>query len=417
MMPGTSETVPRAALSATAWVCIAAASLIAMIGFGIRASFGLFLEPMTLANGWSRETFGLAMALQNLLWGLGVPFAGALADRFGPARVIALGALIYGAGVWGMAAADGALSLHLFGGVITGLGVAFTGFSLALAAMAKTVGPQHRSLALGLGTAAGSLGQVLFSPLSHAFITAYGWYAALLILAAGALLLIPLAMLLPKGTSGRGVEASDQSLAGALREAATHRGYLLLTVGFFVCGFHVAFITVHFPAYVRDLGLAPQVGAYAIALVGLCNIFGSFLSGAAGQRWSKKYGLSVIYLARAIAICCLLLAPPTITTVYTFSAAMGLLWLSTVPLTTGLVAQVFGVRYLATLFGIVFFSHQVGSFLGVWLGGLIHDATGSYNLMWWAGVGFGAAAALIHLPINEQPLPRLAVCKPAPKPP
>lgn len=394
-------------------ICILAACLIALIGFGIRSSFGLFLEPMTQANGWNRETFALAMAVQNLLWGIGVPFAGALADRFGAARIIALGALIYGAGVWGMAEADGALQLNLFGGILTGLGVAFTAFSLALATMARVVTPQSRSLVLGLGTAAGSLGQVVFSPLSHGFISAYGWHPALLILAASSLLLIPLAMLLPKGKTGPGVETPNQTLIDALQEAARHRGYLLLTSGFFVCGFHVAFITVHFPAYVLDLGLPPRIGAYAIALVGLFNIFGAFLSGAAGQRWSKKYGLSFIYFTRAVAICGLLFAPPTPATIYLFSAAMGLLWLSTVPLTTGIVAQVFGVRYLATLFGIVFFSHQLGSFLGVWLGGMIHDATGSYDLMWWAGVGFAVLAGFIHLPIDERPLARLGQQAPA----
>ena len=391
-----------------AWVCIVAACLIAMIGFGVRSTFGLFLEPMTLANGWNRETFALAMAVQNLLWGVGVPFAGAFADRFGAGRVIVFGALVYAAGIWGMAEADGALALNLFGGLLTGLGVAFTAFSLALAAMARVVGPHNRSLVLGLGTAAGSLGQVVFSPLSHGFITAFGWHPALLILAATSLLLIPLALLLPGGSGGPGVEPTTQTLGEALREAGAHGGYLLLTLGFFVCGFHVAFITVHFPAYVRDLGLAPEVGAYAIALVGLFNILGSFLSGAAGQRWSKKYGLSVIYFARAVTITCLLFAPASPGGIYLFSAAMGLLWLSTVPLTTGLVAQVFGVRYMATLFGIVFFSHQLGSFLGVWLGGVIYDATGSYDPMWWAGVAFGLAAALIHLPIDERPLARLS---------
>ena len=405
-MQSVPHTPARASPTKT-WVYLGAACLIALIGFGVRSSFGLFLEPMTLANGWGRETFSLAMAVQNLLWGVGLPFAGALADRFGPGGVVVFGALLYAAGIIGMADADGALALNLFGGILTGLGVAFTAYSLALAAMVRVVGPRHRSLALGLGTAAGSLGQVLFSPLSYGFIAAFGWYPALLMLAGASLLLIPLALLLPNGTSGPGTEPSDQTLGEALREAGGHRGYLLLTFGFFVCGFHVAFITVHFPAYVRDLGIAPEVGAYAIALVGLFNILGAFLSGAAGQRWSKKYGLSCIYLCRAIAITCLLYAPATPASIYLFSVAMGLLWLSTVPLTTGLVAQVFGVRYMATLFGIVFLGHQIGSFLGAWLGGLIHDATGSYDLMWWAGVTLGLAAAIIHLPINERPLARL----------
>ncbi|MCG8593174.1 MAG: MFS transporter [Kiloniellales bacterium] len=397
----------------TPLLVIFAGCLIAMVGFGVRSVFGLFLEPMTVAKGWDRETFALAMAIQNLLWGIGVPVAGALADRYGPARVMILGALVYAAGVWGMAGADSDLALHVFGGVLTGLGVAFTAFSIALASMAKVVGPERRSLALGLGTAAGSFGQVVFSPLGQAMIAQFGWQPALLILAASALIIVPLAFVLPRDPGVTGETVAEQSIGQALREAGGHSGYVLLTLGFFVCGFHVAFITVHFPAYAKDLGLGAEVGAYSIAIVGLFNIFGSFLAGAAGQRWSKKCGLSAIYFARAIAITALLLAPKTELTLYAFSAVMGILWLSTVPLTTGIVAQVFGVRYMATLFGIVFLSHQVGSFLGVWLGGRLYDATGSYDSMWWAGVALGLLAAAVHLPINEKPLARLSARVPA----
>lgn len=397
----------------TPLLVIFAGCLIAMVGFGVRSVFGLFLEPMTVAKGWDRETFALAMAIQNLLWGIGVPVAGALADRYGPARVMILGALVYAAGVWGMAEADSDLALHVFGGVLTGLGVAFTAFSIALASMAKVVGPERRSLALGLGTAAGSFGQVVFSPLGQAMIAQFGWQPALLILAASALVIVPLAFALPRDPGVKGETVAEQSIGQALREAGGHSGYVLLTLGFFVCGFHVAFITVHFPAYAKDLGLGAEVGAYSIAIVGLFNIFGSFLAGAAGQRWSKKCGLSAIYFARAIAITALLLAPKTELTLYAFSAVMGILWLSTVPLTTGIVAQVFGVRYMATLFGIVFLSHQVGSFLGVWLGGRLYDATGSYDSMWWAGVALGLLAAAVHLPIDEKPLARLSARVPA----
>jgi MFS family permease len=392
----------------TPLIVMIAGCLIAMVGFGTRSVFGLFLEPMTVANGWNRETFALAMAIQNLLWGIGMPVAGALADRYGPVKVMGFGAIVYALGVWGMTLSQSGLALHLTGGILVGLGVAFTAFSLALAAMAKVVAPEKRSLVLGLGTAAGSFGQVVFSPVSQGFIAAYGWSDTLVILALVTLVLIPLALLLPTNSGGGTDASAKQSMGEALSEAAGHRGFLLLTLGFFVCGFHVAFITVHFPAYVKDLGLDPRIGAYSIALIGLFNIIGSFSAGMVGQRWSKKSSLSFIYFARALTITALLLLPKTPTTIYLFAAVMGLLWLSTVPLTTGIVAQVFGIRYLATLFGFVFLSHQLGSFLGVWLGGRLYDVYGSYDIVWWAGVALGIAAAIVHLPINEKPLPRLS---------
>ena len=410
---------------------MAAACAIAVVGFGARSIFGLFLEPMSAARGWGRETFALALAVQNLVWGASLPVAGALSDRFGPSRVLAVGALVYALGIRAMAYTESPAVLQLTAGILVGVGVAFTAFTIALAAMAKVVGPERRSLALGLGTAAGSFGQVVFSPLGQTLIDAHGWEAALVNLSATVLVIAPLALLLPGvgrpaapepgateagGTrAGAGAEPAgaepEQSLAAAVREAMGHRGYGLLTAGFFVCGFHVAFITVHFPAYVLDLGLPAAVGAGAIAVIGLFNIVGSLASGAAGQRWSRKYGLSTIYGLRAVAITALMLAPKTAAVIYAFSAAMGLLWLSTVPLTTGIVGRIFGLRYLATLFGFVFLSHQLGSFLGVWLGGRLYDATGSYDAIWWAGVVLGLAAALIHLPIDDRPIVR---CRPAP---
>ncbi len=400
-------TTPLTSAWRTPTVVIIAGCLIAIVGFGARSTFGLYLDPMTSARGWSRETFSLALAIQNLMWGIGLPIAGAIADRFGASKVILLGALVYAAGIYGMSVAETTGALHLTAGLLTGTGVAFTAFSLAMAAMVRVVGPEKRSMVLGLGTAAGSFGQVLFSPISQGFISSFGWQDALLLQAAIVMVLIPLAMMLPGENSGAGGTDDGQSLRGALQEAISHKGFVLLTLGFFVCGFHVAFITVHFPSYVKDMGLAAHVGAWALAIIGLFNIAGSFLSGMAGQRFSKKSSLSFIYLARAIVITAMLLLPKTEIVIYGFSALMGLLWLSTVPLTTGIVAQVFGVRYLATLFGVVFLSHQIGSFIGVWMGGRIYDSSGSYNGMWWAGVFFGLVAAIVHWPINEKPLPRL----------
>ena len=389
---------------------IVAGCLISLIGFGIRGSFGLYLEPMTVSNGWSRQTFAFAMAIQNLLWGIGVPIAGAIVDRYGPALVLASGAVAYALGIAGMAASESGLALHLSGGLLVGLGVAFTSFSLVLAAIARVVGPERRSLALGFGTAAGSLGQVIFSPLTQALISRYGWYDSLLLISLITLAMIPLAFTL-RGAAGKAVgePESGQTLREALDEAMSHRGYVLLTIGFFVCGFHVSFIVVHFPAYVTDLGLPPHVGAYSLSIVGLLNIFGAFMSGAIGQRFSKKMSLSVIYLGRALVIVALLMAPPSALTIYLFAAAMGLLWLSTVPLTTGIVAQIFGLKFMATLFGIVFLGHQIGSFVGIWMGGVLYDRTGSYDLMWWAAVFFGVSTAILHLAIDEKPLPRLAL--------
>ena len=388
-------------------VVIAAGCLIALLGFGARSAYGLLLEPMTGARGWGRETFAFALAVQNLVWGFGMPFASMLADRYGPSRVLAVGAVVYGIGTAGMATATTGAGLTLFGGVLTGLGIALTSFSIALAAMAKVVDPGRQSLVLGIGTSAGSFGQVIFSPLSQLVIAEYGWDSALFFLAASVLFIAPLAFVLPGNADADGDAKIEQGLGEAIVEAVRHRGYVLLTLGFFVCGFHVAFITVHFPAYVKDLGLAAEVGAWAIAIIGLFNIVGSFLSGLAGQRWPKKNGLVVIYSLRAIAIAALLTADKTAATIYAFSAVMGILWLSTVPLTSGIVAQVFGLRFMATLFGFVFLSHQLGSFMGVWLGGYLYDRTGSYDVVWWTGVALSIVAALLHMPINERPLRRV----------
>ena len=388
-------------------VVMIAGCLICLIGFGARSTFGLFLTPMSGAMEWDRETFALAMAIQNLLWGLMMPVAGILADRYGYVLVIIGGALVYALGLWGMAFTDSVTILHLTAGVLTGVGVSFTSFTLISTAMVRVVGPEKRSLVFGVGTAATSFGQVLFSPITQGVIDGYGWESGIFFLFFSILIILPLALLLPFSPGVKGEKETGQTISEAIREAAQHRGFILLTTGFFVCGFHVAFIGIHFPAYVTDLGFAPRVGAWSIALIGIFNIAGSILSGLYGRRGVKKLGLSFIYAARAVVILVLLVMPKTELSLYLFAAAMGLLWLSTVPLTNMVVAQIFGVRYMATLYGFVFVSHQLGSFLGVWLGGFLYDMTGTYDLVWYAGIVLGIVAALVHLPINEAPLARL----------
>ena len=390
-------------------VIIVCGCLIALIGFGVRSSFGFFLEPMSAARGWGREVFAFSLAIQNLLWGLGQPFAGMVADRYGAARVLVVGGILYAAGVALMTVSGSPGMLTLTAGVLIGIGLAGASFTVVLAAFARMVPPERRSWALGIGTAAGSFGQFVFAHLGQAFIAGYGWSMALLLMAGMVLLIVPLAGAL----SGRPDYDSDptvhkQSIGNALGEAFGYRSYLLLVSGFFVCGFHVAFITVHLPAYLADLGLGIQVAAWAIGLVGLFNIVGSYAAGVLGGRYSKRYMLSAIYFLRAVVILLFITIPPSTVTVLLFAAAMGVLWLSTVPLTSGLVAVMFGPRYMATLFGVVFFSHQVGSFLGVWLGGYLYDRTGSYDVVWWLGIALGLFAALIHLPISERPIARLA---------
>ena len=392
---------------------IAAGCVIAMIGFGVRSVFGLFQEPVTLHHGWNREVFSMALAVQNLLWGLGVPVAGMIADRFGPSRVIIGGAIVYAFGIWAMSVVETGTMFVLAAGVLVGLGVAFTAFSLALASMARVVAAERRSFVLGLGTAAGSFGQFVFSPNAQFAISLFEWQGALMVLAAASLVMIPLAVMLPAPSPAVDEAGHEQVMRDAIVEAGRHSGYVLLTLGFFVCGFQIAFITVHFPAFVTGSGFDATVAAWSLGLVGVFNIAGCLLAGVVGQRWSKRYSLSAIYFLRAVLIVALLLAPRTEATIYLFAGCMGLVWLATVPLTSGIVAQVFGTRYMATLFGIVFFSHQAGSFIGVWLGGRLFDETGSYDVVWWISAVLGLLACLVHLPINERPLARLAA---APEP-
>ena len=388
-------------------VIVVCGCLIGIVSFGARAGFGLFLTPISTEFQWGREVFALSLAIQNLIWGAGQPVAGMLADKYGSGRVIVVGAAIYAAGVALMAYSSEPWQMHLTAGVLVGLGTAFASFMIVMATMARKVAPKWRSLVLGIATASGSIGQFTMVPLGQAFLRAYGWHIALLLLAACVLLVIPLsATVTGKGASAPGTR--DQTVREAFGEAFGHRSYNLLVAGFFVCGFHVAFILVHMPAYIADRDLPPETGATALALVGLFNIVGSLGAGYIGGKFSKKYSLAAIYFARAIAIALFVTVPISQWTVYVFAATIGLLWLSTVPLTSGLVTQFFGLRYMAMLFGVVFLSHQVGSFLGVWLGGRLYDSYGTYDVVWWLSVALGIAAALVHLPIRDAPAARLA---------
>ena len=391
----------------TPMIILAAGCMIGLIQFGGRAGFGLWLDPMSKDLGWGRETFALAMAIQNLIWGAAQPFAGALADRFGIAKVLSAGAVLYAGGIFFMAYSTTGLELHLTTGVMIGFGLAGSSFAIVLAALGRMMPPEKRSMALGLATAASSFGQFLIVPVAGVLIATFEWQTALIILSALPLVIIPLSFVMAGGDQVA-LAGPQQSVGGAIHEASRHSGYWFLVSGFFVCGFHVAFIQVHLPPYIVDMGMAPDIGAWALALVGLFNVVGSLVAGMMGGRYSKKYLLSSLYIARSVFIAVYVLIPPTVTTTLIFSAAMGLLWLSTVPLTSGLVAQIFGPRYMGMLFGFVFFSHQVGAFLGVWLGGRLFDETGSYEIVWWIGVALGIFAALIHFPINDKQVERLA---------
>jgi MFS family permease len=393
------------------WLMIICGCLIAALTFGPRSAMGFFQLPMLAEKGWDRTTFGLAMALQNFFWGAGLPFFGAIADKYGTWRVLTLAAILYALGLVLMATGDSPAMLHIGGGVLVGLGVAAGGFGIVLAAFARNVPADRRSFVFGLGTAAGSAGMFVFAPISQGMIDAYGWSDTLVYMAI-AMLVIPLLAIPLVGNAATGKAAQterDQSLGQALKEALGHQSFLLLTSGFFVCGFQVAFITAHFPAYVRDLGIDARYAVIALALIGFFNIIGSLASGVIGQRYSKPIFLALIYLGRSILVTAFLLLPQTPTTVIVFAILMGLLWLSTVPPTNSLVAIMFGTRHLGMLGGIVFFSHQIGSFLGVWLGGYLYDRFGTYDPVWWLGVLLGLFAAAVHWPIREKPVERPAL--------
>lgn len=399
-----SSSAPR---SISPTLIVTAGCLIALITFGPRASAGLFQVPITTQFGWGRDTFGLAIAIQNLLWGLGAPFAGAVADRFGAVRVLCVGAIIYALGLVVMAYATTPAMLHAGAGFMIGIGLSACSFNLVLGAFSKLLPEKWRPMAFGAGTAAGSFGQFLFPPIGGELIAAYGWQSALLVFAASMLLVLPLSLALatPKADSNA-LTGPTQTISQALTEAFRHPSYVFLVLGFFTCGFQLAFITAHMPAYLIDTGQPLWVGAWTIAVIGLANAAGSLYSGWLSTRVPKRWILSAIYLARSVAIIVFIMLPATPTTAIAFGVVIGLLWLSTVPPTSALVMLMFGTRYMAMLYGFAFFSHQVGGFLGVWLGGILYESTGSYLVVWWLAVALGVASAAINLPIVERPVER-----------
>ncbi|KMW57452.1 MFS permease [Candidatus Rhodobacter oscarellae] len=383
---------------------IFAGCMVAFLGFGFAATFGVFLAPISADLGWGREVFSFSVAVQLLTWGFVQPIAGAVADRYGTARVLVFGALAAGAG-FALRGVTTDPTLFILTGVLAGAGTGAASFPIVVGALGKIVSPERRSFILGLGTAAASLGMFMAAPTATAMIARTGWSTSLMIIGASFLLILPFLLAIARVSKPTAAGSSAQDFGDALGIAFRDRSYLCLFFGFFVCGFHVAFIQTHLPAYVSDLGLASWVGAWSLALIGLFNIAGTFSSGWAGQVLSKKWVLSGIYLARACVIAVFVLTPISAGSVLVFSAVMGLLWLSTVPLTMGLVALTQGLRFLSTLTGLVFLSHQTGSFMGAWLGGRLYDLNQDYTPMWWAAVVLGLLAALIHLPIREAPGP------------
>ena len=382
-------------------------AMIVTLSMGIRHGFGLWLQPITQANGWSRETFAFAIAIQNLTWGVAGIFAGMVADRFGAFRVLLVGALFYAAGLVGMALASTPLMFTATAGVLIGIAQAGTTYAVIYGIIGRNVPASRRSWAMGIAAAAGSFGQFLMVPIEGFLIRNFGWQQALLVLGATAMLIIPLAWgLREPGLGGPGAVRREQTIMQAMQEACRYPSFQLLMAGYFVCGFQVVFIGVHMPSYLKDKGLSPEVASYALALIGLFNVFGTYIAGTLGERLQKKNILAFIYFARSLVIVLFLVIPLSPLTVYLFAATMGLLWLSTVPPTNALVAQIFGVAHLSMLGGFVFFSHQVGSFLGVWLGGYLYDRTGSYDIVWYIAIALGVFAGLVNLPVREAPIER-----------
>jgi predicted MFS family arabinose efflux permease len=382
-------------------------AMIVTLSMGIRHGFGLWLQPITMDRGWTRETFAFALAIQNLSWGIAGPFAGMLADRYGAFRVLIVGSLFYAGGLVLMALATSGLAFTGSAGLVLGLAQSGTTYAVVYGVIGRNVAPEKRSWAMGVAAAAGSFGQFLMVPVENWLIGSFGWQNALFLLGCLALAIVPLAFGLkePAATKATGFQ---QSIGSALREALSYPSFLLLMAGYFVCGFQVVFIGVHMPSYLKDHGLTPNVATTALALIGLFNVVGTYVAGSLGERMPKKYILSTIYALRAVVIVVFISVPLTPMSVYVFASTMGVLWLSTVPPTNAVIAQIFGVQYMSMLGGFVFLSHQVGSFLGVWLGGRLYDATGSYDVVWWIAAALGVFAAIVNLPVRETAITRVA---------
>ncbi len=393
------------------WIILVSALAVIVISAGIQQTFGLYMLPISVEQGWGREILSLALAGQALIIGLTTPFVAAIADKWGAPRVLGAGGLLYVVGLVLMSQSVTPVTMFLNAGLLVGIAAAATGMPLVLSIVSRNVSAERRSVWLGTVTACGTLGQFLIVPFSQQMISAYGWPIALIAVACIVSLIVPLALAIRQTSSTSAEAPSTQKLGEALVEARSNSGYILLIVGFFVCGFHVRFIAVHLPAYLGDLAFTPQLAATALVVIAVCNGIGSWGFGWLGGRYRKKHLLSGLYTMRSVAILAFVVTPPSTAGVMIFAAAIGFLWLGTVPLTSGLVAQIFGTRYMATLFGIVFLSHQIGAFLGVWLGGRVFDATGSYETIWWIAIALGFISAAIHMAINDRPVTRLQAAR------
>jgi len=383
-------------------------TVILCVSFGVRSSLGVYMKPISIDLGWAREVFAFAIALQSLIWGLSTPMMGYLADRFGPAKIVAIGAILYTIGLYVMSRATAPVDATIGIGMLTGFALSMTGFPIILSVIARRFPPEKRTLVMGIGSAGGSSGQLILVPFGQWLINEQGWVMSLVLLAAIAAVIVPLAASLAGGNERAADDHSQQNFGEAMKEAISHGGYRLLIFGYFVCGFQTMFIGAHLPAFLSDLGQSDWIGATALSLIGGFNIVGCILWGMAGDRHSKKLLLAALYSLRALVMLGFIMLPMTTFTVVVLSAAMGLLWLGTVPLTTGVVVQIFGTQYMATLVGFTFLGHQIGSFLGIWMGGYIFDATGSYDPIFWGCVILGLLATLAHFPLNDRPVARLA---------